>query len=129
MKKKIMKIPVDDIESAGKKLLQRYVESVNLISFYSVLYNEPFTFAVRLSANNITYYDSGYSEQDSESSSTISNADFQSAIPQIIQNLESIRVSQKQVLQAWNHKKIKLDQCFQLRLFEQDCEKVYSSRI
>lgn len=25
----------------------------------------------------------------------------------------------------WQHKKIKLDQCFQLRLFEQDCEKMF----
>jgi len=25
----------------------------------------------------------------------------------------------------WQHKKVKLDQCFQWRLFEQDCEKMF----
>lgn len=78
----------------------------------------------RLSPNSMKYYDSNYPGQDSESNSNALNLDFHCAISQILQNLENIRTSHKQVLQMWNHKKIKLDQCFQLRLFEQDCEKV-----
>lgn len=74
---------------------------------------------------NGTYYDPDYAKPDGETNSGASNGDFQAAVPQILQNLDSIRRSQKQVLQSWNHKKIKLDQCFQLRLFEQDCEKMY----
>lgn len=42
----------------------------------------------------------------------------------VLQNLEAVHASQKHLLQLWHHKKLKLDQCFQLRLFEQDCEKV-----
>ncbi len=61
---------------------------------------------------------------DDESNPVPTCSSSQSAIRQILQYLESIRASHKQVLQAWNHKKNKLDQCFQLRLFEQDCEKV-----
>lgn len=75
--------------------------------------------------DNSSCYDSDYATQDNETNSTVSTADFQAAVPQILQNLDSIRRSQKQVLQSWNLKKMKLDQCFQLRLFEQDCEKMY----
>lgn len=42
----------------------------------------------------------------------------------VLHNLEAVHASQKHLLQLWHHKKLKLDQCFQLRLFEQDCEKV-----
>lgn len=43
----------------------------------------------------------------------------------VLQNLEAIHSAQQHLLQLWHHKKLKLDQCFQLRLFEQDCEKVH----
>lgn len=44
----------------------------------------------------------------------------------VLQNLDAVHSSQQHLLQLWHHKKLKLDQCFQLRLFEQDCEKVGS---
>jgi len=78
----------------------------------------------RLSGDNNSGYDSGYSGRDSEASNGISNPDLQASVPQILQQLDTIRTSHKHVLQLWQHKKLKLDQCFQLRLFEQDCEKV-----
>ncbi|CAH1988710.1 unnamed protein product, partial [Acanthoscelides obtectus] len=43
----------------------------------------------------------------------------------VLQNLEAVHSSQQHLLQLWHHKKLKLDQCFQLRLFEQDCEKMF----
>ncbi|XP_046675322.1 triple functional domain protein isoform X5 [Homalodisca vitripennis] len=101
MKKKIMKAPVHDIDTTGQRLLQR------------------------LSGDSNSGYDSGYSGRDSEASSTVSNPDLQAAVPQILQNLEAIRTSKNHLLQLWHHKKLKLDQCFQLRLFEQDCEKMF----
>ncbi|XP_054274180.1 triple functional domain protein-like isoform X3 [Macrosteles quadrilineatus] len=101
MKKKIMKAPVQDIDVAGQRLLQR------------------------LSGDSNSGYDSGYSGRDSEASSTVSNPDLQAAVPQILHNLEAIRTSKNHLLQLWHHKKLKLDQCFQLRLFEQDCEKMF----
>lgn len=42
----------------------------------------------------------------------------------VLNNLEAVTTARAQLLQMWHHKKLKLDQCFQLRLFEQDCEKV-----
>lgn len=76
------------------------------------------------SIDNMNYFPCSYSGYEGESNSSAASGDFYSAVPQILQNLDSIRTSHKQVLQAWSHKKMKLDQCFQLRLFEQDCDKV-----
>ncbi|XP_060840380.1 triple functional domain protein isoform X2 [Rhopalosiphum padi] len=101
MKKKVLKTPVEDMDLAGQQLLQR------------------------LSGDNNSGYDSGYSGRDSEASNGISNPDLQASVPQILQQLDTIRTSHKHVLQLWQHKKLKLDQCFQLRLFEQDCEKMF----
>lgn len=78
----------------------------------------------RLSGDSNSGYDSGYSGRDSEASSTVSNPDLQAAVPQILHNLEAIRTSKNHLLQLWHHKKLKLDQCLTLRLFEQDCERV-----
>lgn len=38
--------------------------------------------------------------------------------------LAAVRSAHAHVHKLWQHKKMQLDQCFQLRLFEQDCEKV-----
>ncbi|XP_018907690.2 triple functional domain protein isoform X1 [Bemisia tabaci] len=101
MKKKILKAPLKDINLLGQRLLQR------------------------LSADNNSGYDSGYSGRDSEASSGVTNPDLQASVPQILQNLESVRNSQNQLLQLWQHKKLKLEQCYRLRLFEQDCEQMF----
>ncbi|XP_066996303.2 kalirin [Anabrus simplex] len=101
MKKKILKAPVEDIDLIGQRLLQR------------------------LSGDSNSGYDSGYSGRDSEASSVVANPDLQASVPQILQNLEAVHSSQQHLLQLWHHKKVKLDQCFQLRLFEQDCEKMF----
>ena len=52
------------------------------------------------------------------------NADFQKAAPQISQLLEMLRSSRQQLMQLWHARKSKLEQCFQLRIFEADVEKV-----
>ena len=69
-------------------------------------------------------YDSGYSGRDSSASNMTCNPDMQSCIPQIMQLLDQVHSGQQQLLQLWQIKKTKLDQCLQLRLFEQECEKV-----
>uniref|UniRef100_A0A8D8Y3N1 Triple functional domain protein n=2 Tax=Cacopsylla melanoneura TaxID=428564 RepID=A0A8D8Y3N1_9HEMI len=101
MKKKILKAPVEEIDLTGQRLLQR------------------------LSGDSNSGYDSGYSGRDSEASSGVSNPDLQAALPQMLHHLESLRSLKAHLLQQWQHKKVKLDQCFQLRLFEQDCEKMF----
>ena len=52
------------------------------------------------------------------------NPDLQASIPLIMQLLDQLHSGQQQLLQLWQLKKNKLDQCLQLRMFEQDCEKV-----
>lgn len=41
--------------------------------------------------------------------------------------LEELRAARQRLQQFWHGRKLKLDQCFQLRLFEQDAEKVGGS--
>ena len=53
---------------------------------------------------------------------------MQSCIPQIMQLLDQVHSGQQQLLQLWQIKKAKLDQCLQLRLFEQECEKVNNNK-
>ena len=44
---------------------------------------------------------------------------------QILSLLDSVHQAQQHVQQLWKSKKITLDQCLQLKLFEQDVEKVF----
>lgn len=109
VKKKIHKIPVENIDSMGQRLLQRL--------------------STCESGNS---YDSGYSGRDSTASNMTLNPDLQASIPLIMQLLDQLHSGQQQLLQLWQLKKNKLDQCLQLRMFEQDCEKmfdwIYSNR-
>uniref|UniRef100_A0A671K5Z9 Kalirin RhoGEF kinase a n=1 Tax=Sinocyclocheilus anshuiensis TaxID=1608454 RepID=A0A671K5Z9_9TELE len=50
-------------------------------------------------------------------------ADFQSLVPKISALLDKLQVTRQHLLQAWHNRKQQLDQCFQLRLYEQDAEK------
>ena len=54
---------------------------------------------------------------------------MQASIPLIMQLLDQVHSGQQQLLQLWQIKKVKLDQCLQLRLFEQDCDKVLKTLI
>ncbi|XP_074654482.1 kalirin-like isoform X2 [Tubulanus polymorphus] len=53
------------------------------------------------------------------------NADFQMAIPQITEVLDDLHSIRTRLHQLWTSRKTKLEQCFQLRLFEQDVEKMF----
>ena len=50
---------------------------------------------------------------------------FQAAIPQIMHLLDQMHSGQQHLLHLWQIKKTKLEQCLQLRVFEQDCEKMF----
>lgn len=47
------------------------------------------------------------------------------AISKALRQIDLIHSGQQRLLTLWQHKKVKLDQCFQWRLFEQDCEKMF----
>ena len=102
LRRKILKVPVENVDNVGQRILQR------------------------LSSGECgNSYDSGYSGRDSSASNMTCNPDMQSCIPQIMQLLDQVHSGQQQLLQLWQIKKAKLDQCLQLRLFEQECEKMF----
>ncbi|TNN33763.1 Kalirin [Liparis tanakae] len=54
------------------------------------------------------------------------SADFQSLVPKVASLLDKLHSTRQHLHQMWHVRKLKLDQCFQLRLFEQDAEKVFN---
>ncbi|TSM68899.1 Kalirin [Bagarius yarrelli] len=63
----------------------------------------------------------GYSGRNCISGS----ADFQAVVPKIASLLDKLHSTRQHLHQMWHMRKLKLDQCFQLRLFEQDAEKMF----
>ncbi|KAM9850558.1 kalirin isoform 2-T2 [Aulostomus maculatus] len=53
------------------------------------------------------------------------SADFQSLVPKVASLLDKLHSTRQHLHQMWHVRKVKLDQCFQLRLFEQDAEKMF----
>ncbi|KAG7326913.1 hypothetical protein KOW79_010314 [Hemibagrus wyckioides] len=51
--------------------------------------------------------------------------DFQSLVPKVAALLDKLQAARQHLLQAWHMRKQQLDQCFQLRLYEQDAEKMF----
>ncbi|XP_014209362.1 triple functional domain protein, partial [Copidosoma floridanum] len=105
MKKKIMKVSVEEIGVVGNRLLQRFNVNVNgSASIESGI---------------------GSIEASGAASGVGSDSDSRDVANLVIQHLDSVNAAQQHLLQLWHIKKIKLEQCFQLRLFEQDCEKMF----
>lgn len=66
----------------------------------------------------------GSGGSSSSSSGGMCNTDTQGLVPRITQLLDKLHSTRQHLHQAWHVRKLQLDQCFQLRLFEQDAEKV-----
>lgn len=63
----------------------------------------------------------------SEASGSGGESAFHCGSPSSVRSqLSAVRSAHTHAHKLWQHKKMQLDQCFQLRLFEQDCEKVLS---
>uniref|UniRef100_A0A8C9VP69 non-specific serine/threonine protein kinase n=1 Tax=Scleropages formosus TaxID=113540 RepID=A0A8C9VP69_SCLFO len=56
---------------------------------------------------------------------TSGRPDFQSLAPKVAALLDKLHSTRQQLHQAWHVRKLQLDQGFQLRLFEQDAEKMF----
>lgn len=101
MEKKILKLPIEELDLQGQKLL------------------------AKLSADsNRQKHHASHSSQKNHAQ-VPSNPDMAVIFHQVLQQLDSVHKGQEHLMTVWNHKRIKLDQCFQLRLFEQDCEKMF----
>lgn len=64
--------------------------------------------------------DSGYSGSDSEKFS----CDYFNEAHKIKEPMEMLKISKQKVHTLWQQKKLKLEQCLQLRVFEQDCSQM-----
>uniref|UniRef100_A0A4W3J5E4 Rho guanine nucleotide exchange factor 25 n=1 Tax=Callorhinchus milii TaxID=7868 RepID=A0A4W3J5E4_CALMI len=65
------------------------------------------------------------SESFPHKNSISGNADFQGLVPKVSSMLDKLHSTRQHLHQMWHVRKLKLDQCFQLRLFEQDAEKMF----
>ncbi len=100
LKKRVIKAPVEEVDSEGQRLLQRIQSSERY-------------------ANRTVPVPPGQREGQGQP-----NADTQGLVPRISALLEKLHSTRQNLHQAWHVRKLQLDQCFQLRLFEQDAEKV-----
>ncbi|XP_075990483.1 trio Rho guanine nucleotide exchange factor isoform X5 [Anticarsia gemmatalis] len=90
--KRLAKVPVDELEAQGERVLQR-LEAADAAC--------------------------------SEASGSGGEAAFHCGSPGAVRaQLSAVRSAHAHAHKLWQHKKMQLDQCFQLRLFEQDCEKM-----
>lgn len=64
--------------------------------------------------------DSGYSGSESEKFSF----DYFNEAHKIKEPMEMMKISKQKVHALWQQKKLKLEQCLQLRVFEQDCSQM-----
>jgi kalirin len=64
--------------------------------------------------------DSGYSGSESEKF----NCDYFNEASKIKEPIEQLRAAKQKIQNLWQQKKLKLEQCLQLRIFEQDCAQV-----
>ncbi|XP_077997417.1 kalirin-like [Glandiceps talaboti] len=103
LKRRVLKAPVEYLYTEGQKLIHR------------------------LSGTTLEECttDSGYSGSSSSSSMTSANADFHGALPRISNLLKNLHSKREYLQEMWHARKLKLDQCFQMRVFEQDCEKMF----
>ncbi|XP_075683008.1 triple functional domain protein isoform X2 [Rhinoderma darwinii] len=65
------------------------------------------------------------SESFPKKTSSSGNADLQNFLPKVSTMLDRLHSTRQHLHQVWHHRKLKLDQCFQLRLFEQDADKMF----
>uniref|UniRef100_T1GYI5 CRAL-TRIO domain-containing protein n=1 Tax=Megaselia scalaris TaxID=36166 RepID=T1GYI5_MEGSC len=98
MRKKIEKLPIKELTVEAEKLIFKY---------------------------------SNY-QQSQENGSTsrhipiqANNPDTENALKKASRQLDVIRNGQQHLFSLWQAKDARLSQCFQLRLFEQDCEKMF----
>ncbi|KAM8841306.1 triple functional domain protein-like isoform 2-T3 [Spinachia spinachia] len=106
LKKKVIKAPIEELDTEGQRLLQRIQSSES--------------FSNRNGSGGGSGGSSG-----SSGGGGMCNADTQGLVPRITQLLDKLHSTRQHLHQAWHVRKLQLDQCFQLRLFEQDAEKMF----
>lgn len=117
MKKRILKLPIEELDLQGKKL-------INKLSGGESRTDNPAAAAAAAAAGGGDQSHAS-NAQSPRQQQIPTNPDVAAMLNQVLQQLDSVHKGQQHLLTVWQHKKNKLDQCFQLRLFEQDCEKMF----
>lgn len=134
MRKKILKLPIDELEIQGKEIFIKINNDLNLTDeLQSITQQSSQSSSLASGSNSIvgnnltqtTTTTKWYINKIIQQMVLKNNTDMSFILKQLIKQLEQVHNAQQQLFTMWQQKKIKLDQCFQLRLFEQDCEKMF----
>ena len=98
-KQRINQLPIEDLDSEGQQLLRK----------------------LSYSPSSSLSGDSGYCSRDL----VTNNPDIHSAVPKVMRIIEELHITKQQLLQLWHLKRVKYDQCLQLRLYESDAQKMF----
>lgn len=112
LKKRATKASVEELDTQGRRLLQRLQSQ---------------TAGVGSSCESGGYGNrSGGASGDSNEHhhGFHTHADAHNLVAKVTSLLDKLHGTRQNLQQLWHMRKLKLDQCFQLRLFEQDAEKV-----
>lgn len=120
MKKKVLKLPIEEIDVHGTKLLGKFSSNGSGSGGGSGASSLSGTAAATGATDADAAQSSGLNSRQMPA-----NPDMAAMCQQVLQQLDAVHKGQQHLLTVWQHKKTKLDQCFQLRLFEQDCEKMF----
>lgn len=101
-KQRVFGINVEQLINEGRSLLKMLNQDVS-------------------NANNELIRDSGYS--DLSDAGKFMN-DYFGEAGKIREPIEQLRTAKQKISSLWQQKKLKLEQCLQLRIFEQDCNQV-----
>lgn len=110
LKKRATKASVEELDAQGRRLLQR----------------------LQLQTAGGSSGESGYGNRSGGASGDSNDhhhgfhkhADAHNLVAKVTGLLDKLHGTRQNLQQLWHMRKLKLDQCFQLRLFEQDAEKV-----
>lgn len=111
LKKRATKASVEELDAQGRRLLQRLQSQT----------------AGGGSSSEIGYGNRpGGASGDSNDHHHVfhTHADAHNLVAKVTGLLDKLHGTRQNLQQLWHMRKLKLDQCFQLRLFEQDAEKV-----
>lgn len=109
LKKRATKASIEELDTQGRRLLQR------------------------LQSHTSGGGDGGYGNRGIGASGDANDhhhglhaqhADLHNLVAKVTALLDKLHGTRQNLQQLWHMRKLKLDQCFQLRLFEQDAEKV-----
>ncbi|KAL2080069.1 hypothetical protein ACEWY4_023862 [Coilia grayii] len=126
LKKKVMKAPVEEVDAEGQRLLQR-IQSGDGYAQRSVPASagQGLGMGMGMGGPGGGPGGGGGHGGGGGGGGGSTNVDTQGLVPRVSALLDKLHSTRQHLHQAWHVRKVQLDQCFQLRLFEQDAEKMF----